>query len=129
MSFTTLQETTQSPKTFIMRNKADRTNLVTQRRLDVLISTLRTMCRYFITISESTTKSVVCRVFRSLHDTILEDSIDLALYKIKEETPNLKKFNVKIKGSNVTRLPSLKEISFDLTLIESLIRNLAPIYG
>ena len=79
-------------------------------------------------MSEATTTPVVSGVFRSIHDIVLEDTIVLALEKIKEETPNLKKYRVKIKGPNATRLPSWKEISFDLTLIESLIRNLAPSY-
>lgn len=94
----------------------------------MLLSTLRTMCKYFRTMSEATTTPAVCSFFRSIHDIVLEDTIVLALEKIKEEAPNLKKYNVKIKGPNSIRLPSCKDISIDLTLIESLIRNMAPNY-
>jgi len=45
-------------------------------------------------MSEATTTPVVCGVFRSIHDIVLEDTIELALEKIKEETPNLKKYRV-----------------------------------
>jgi hypothetical protein len=109
-----------------LRNKADRATIVTKRWLDVLISALRTMFKYFQKMSESTTTPVVCGFFRSINDIVLEDTIEMALEKIKEETPNLKKYKVKIKGPNATRPPSWKEISFDLTLIESFIRNMAP---
>jgi len=45
------------------------------------------------------------------------DSIDLALEKIREQAPTLKKYKIKIKGPNATRLPSWNEILIDLTLM------------
>lgn len=90
----------------------------------MLVSTLKAMCRYFKALSDSSSKLVVYTIFKSLYETIHQDSIEQAYEKIKEKIPTLRKYKVKIKGPNATKLPSWKEILLDLSLILSLTRSL-----